>query len=259
MFALPNSDNESGTVSAIRKTTAAEQAKRPSSKTMSIGVVITHLREEFPDVTVSKIRFLESEGLITPERTQSGYRRFTDSDIERLRYILTTQRDNYLPLKVIREQLDAMDEGSVTSLLNGDGERLEPIVAPESFSPPPATRLSDADVAEQAQCEETLVHQCIKDGLIAPDSSGLFTVDDARVVSIVHALEEFGIDSRHLKTIRQAAVRQADMISQVADPVAKSRKKAAKQEAEELSQQMTSLVVSLHASLVKNELRRHIG
>lgn len=106
-------------VSAIRKTNPAEHAPRTGMKTMSIGVVIKRLREEFPDVTVSKIRFLESEGLISPERTQSGYRRFTDADVDRLRYILVTQRDNYLPLKVIREQLEAMDKGSVAALIPG--------------------------------------------------------------------------------------------------------------------------------------------
>lgn len=78
---------------------------------MSIGVVLDQLHKEFPEVTVSKIRFLESEGLVSPQRTASGYRRFTQQDVDRLRYILTTQRDNYTPLKVIREQLEAMDSG----------------------------------------------------------------------------------------------------------------------------------------------------
>ena len=100
---------------------------------MSIGVVIKCLSEEFPDVTVSKIRFLESEGLITPERTQSGYRRFTEDDVERLRYILITQRDNYLPLKVIREQLEAMDSGKVTAVMTGQNAA-DPLIAPEQFA-----------------------------------------------------------------------------------------------------------------------------
>lgn len=214
---------------------------------MSIGVVIKCLREEFPDVTVSKIRFLESEGLITPERTQSGYRRFTDGDVERLRYILTTQRDNYLPLKVIREQLEAMDSGTVSVV---------PEVPAETFIPQPSSRLSDAQVAEQAKCDPAVVAKCINAGLIAPDNSGLFTADDVRIVAAAQSLSEFGVDTRHLKGVRQAAVRQADIIAKVTDPVAKSGKAGAQQEAEELGQQMISLVVSLHAALVKNELRR---
>ena len=132
---------------------------------MSIGVVIKCLSEEFPDVTVSKIRFLESEGLITPERTQSGYRRFTEDDVERLRYILITQRDNYLPLKVIREQLEAMDSGKVTAVMTGQNAA-DPLIAPEQFAAPAATRLTDEDVAAQAECDSDVVAQCIDAGLI---------------------------------------------------------------------------------------------
>ncbi|MCT1683877.1 MerR family transcriptional regulator [Corynebacterium appendicis] len=225
---------------------------------MSIGVVIKCLSEEFPDVTVSKIRFLESEGLITPERTQSGYRRFTEDDVERLRYILITQRDNYLPLKVIREQLEAMDSGKVTAVMTGQNAA-DPLIAPEQFAAPAATRLTDEDVAAQAECDPSVVAQCIDAGLIVPDASGLFTVDDVRVVSTAVSLTDFGLDTRHLKRIRQSASRQADLIEQVTEPVAKSGRAAAKQEAGEISQQMTALVVSLHAALVKNELRRGLN
>lgn len=245
-------------MSAIRKTKPSSQAPRSGTKTMSIGVVIKCLSEEFPDVTVSKIRFLESEGLITPERTQSGYRRFTEADVERLRYILITQRDNYLPLKVIREQLEAMDSGKVTAVLAGQNNA-DPIIAPEKFAAPASTRLTDADVAEQAGCDESVVADCIGAGLIVPDSSGLFTVDDVNVVSTAVSLTDFGFDARHLKSIRQSATRQADLIAQVTGPVAKSGRTAAKQEASEINQQMSALVVSLHAALVKNELRRGLA
>ena len=245
-------------MSAIRKTKPSNQAPHSGTKTMSIGVVIKCLSKEFPDVTVSKIRFLESEGLISPERTQSGYRRFTEADVERLRYILITQRDNYLPLKVIREQLEAMDSGKVTAVMTSQ-KTAEPLIAPEQFAAPAATRLTDEDVATQAECTPDDVAQCIDAGLIVPDASGLFTVDDVRVVSTAVSLTEFGLDARHLKRIRQSASRQADLISQVTDPVAKSGRAAAKQEAGEISQQMTALVVSLHAALVKNELRRGLA
>lgn len=245
------------TVSAIRKTKPSK-APRSGTKTMSIGVVIKCLSEEFPDVTVSKIRFLESEGLISPERTQSGYRRFTEADVERLRYILITQRDNYLPLKVIREQLEAMDSGKITAVMNSQSTA-DPLIAPEQFAAPAATRLTDDDIAEQAECDPQVVAQCIDAGLIVPDASGMFTLDDVRVVSTAVSLTDFGLDSRHLKRIRLSASRQADLIEQVTDPVAKSGRAAAKQEAGEVSQQMTALVVSLHAALVKNELRRGLN
>lgn len=244
-------------MSAIRKT--APQASRTTAKTaktMSIGVVLDRLREEFPDVTVSKIRFLESEGLITPQRTASGYRRFTDEDVERLRYILVTQRDNYLPLKVIREQLEAMDSGQVTSILTASDT--DPVISPESFRAPAATKLTDTEVAEQAGVDDAAVAELIKAGLLTPDSAGLFTEDDVRVTTTAAALREFGLDARHLKTLRTAATRQADLIAQVTEPVAKSGKESAAQQAEEMGQQMSALVVSLHAALVKSELRNQL-
>ncbi len=224
---------------------------------MSIGVVLNRLREEFPDVTVSKIRFLESEGLITPQRTASGYRRFTDDDVDRLRYILVTQRDNYLPLKVIREQLEAMDSGHVTAIMSA--AQAEPIVSPEAFRAPAVTRLADTDLAAKAGTDQQTVDQLVDAGLLTPDASGHFNADDVRVVTTALALTEFGLDIRHLKSLRTAAGRQADLISQVTEPVAKSRTSSATQKAEEIGHQMTALMVSLHADLVKNELRNRIG
>lgn len=220
---------------------------------MSIGVVLERLRQEFPEVTVSKIRFLESEGLVHPQRTASGYRRFTDDDVERLRYILVTQRDNYTPLKVIREQLDAMDSGQVTALLSaGDAE---PIVSPENFRKPVKTRLTDSDIAEQANCETAFVAQLASIGLLTPDASGFFTADDARIASTALALKEFGFDTHLLRRLRNTSERQADLISQVAKPVVRPGDDTSRERAEEVGQQMTALVVSLHAILVKNALR----
>lgn len=220
---------------------------------MSIGVVLERLHVEFPEVTVSKIRFLESEGLISPQRTASGYRRFTDDDVERLRYILVTQRDNYLPLKVIREQLDAMDNGEVTSLL-ASGET-EPMISPENFRAPAMTRLSESDIAEQANCTSAEVGEVAAAGLITADAAGFYTADDVRVVTTALALREFGFGPQQLKRLRTAAVRQADLISQVAGPMAQGKDATARQRAEEYGQQISAQVVSLHASLVKNALR----
>ncbi len=228
---------------------------------MSIGVVLERLRSEFPDITVSKIRFLESEGLITPQRTASGYRRFTEADVERLRYILVTQRDNYLPLKVIREQLDAMDSGQVAALVSPAEQAGEqgPMISPENFRAPAATQLTADEVAARAETSQDVVDEYIALGVITPNGAGLFSADDVRTVTTAQALAEFGLDSRHVKTIRTAAVRQADMIHQVTEPVAKSGKVTSQQKAEEIAQQMSALVVSLHASLVKNELRNQLG
>lgn len=245
-------------VSAVAKSSAVRaKGKSVKPKTMSIGVVLETLNKQFPDVTVSKIRFLESEGLITPQRTPSGYRRFTQDDVERLRYILTTQRDNYTPLKVIREQLEAMDSGQVTAIV-GAGQT-ETLVSPDKFRAPAATRLTDTDVAEQAGSSEAEVAELIKTGLITPDASGFFTADDVSIVSTASALRAFGLDLRHLKTLRNTASRQADLIAQSVDPSAGSKSDTARQKAEETRQQIAALVVSLHATMVKTDLREQYG
>lgn len=223
---------------------------------MSIGVVLERVREEFPEVTVSKIRFLESEGLLTPQRTASGYRRFTEADVERLRYILVTQRDNYTPLKVIREQLEAMDSGQVTALLSA-GEA-DPMISPEIFRRPAMTRLSDSDIAEQASCTVGDIAEFTEAGLMAPDGSGFYTADDVRVATTALALKEFGFDAHQFKRLRTTAERQADLIAQVTQPVAMSGADTAQQRAEEVGQQITALVVSLHAGLVKNALQTEL-
>ncbi|NMB23502.1 MAG: MerR family DNA-binding transcriptional regulator [Corynebacterium sp.] len=256
-------------MSALRRTAADVNSGVPASessgssrvakknKTMSIGVVLERLHAEFPDVTVSKIRFLESEGLITPERTASGYRRFTESDVERLRYILVTQRDNYLPLKVIREQLEAMDNGSVTAILGAGAS--EPLVSPEKFRAPALTRLTDSDVAEKAGVTVETIAELVSAKLIKPDAAGFFTHDDVLIANTAAALREMGFDLHQLRSLGNTATRQADLITQVADPVARGKSDVARQRAEELAQQMCSLVVSLHASLVKNATREQLG
>ena len=235
-----------------RSTSAARKRK-----TMSIGVVLSTLQQSFPDVTVSKIRFLESEGLVLPERTASGYRRYTDEDVQRLVYILTTQRDHYTPLKVIKQQLDAMDSGQVTALLSAG--QAETMVSAENFRAPVITRLTDTDIAQQAASTEQSVAHLVQLGLISPDAAGFFTADDVAIVSAFEALQNFGFDDRQLKSLRNSALRQADLISQVVGPVAHGQHAHAGAQAQELSQQISALVVSLHATLLKNQLRQEFS
>ncbi|WP_284852423.1 MerR family transcriptional regulator [Corynebacterium rhinophilum] len=247
-------------MSAAESAAASARRKSPNTKkakTMSIGVVLETLNQQFPDVTVSKIRFLESEGLISPQRTASGYRRFTQEDVDRLRYILTTQRDNYTPLKVIREQLEAMDSGQVTAIVSAGNA--ETLLSPQQFKAPAVTRLTDAEVAQQAGATEADIATFIKDKLIKPDAAGFLNTDDVAIASAAVALQAFGFSASQLKSLRNSARRQADLISQVAAPVAHSNSDTAHQQAEELSQQMTALVVSLHATLVKTDLRHEFN
>ena len=226
-------------------------------KTMSIGEVLKLLTPDFPDITLSKIRYLESEGLVFPQRTSSGYRKYVNADVERLHYVLTTHKKTYMPLKQIKKQLDAMDSCSVIPITKA--ATAQTIISPEEFRKPAITRLSDVEIAEKAGVELQFVIDLANVGIIGPDQSGFFTADDIQVVSTASALSEFGIDARHLKSVKNAASRQADLISQVVTPLVRSNKDGAREQAEEMSRQMSALVVSLHAILVKNELRNQLG
>nr|WP_255806878.1 MerR family transcriptional regulator [Corynebacterium kalidii] len=222
--------------------------------TSSIGDVLKQLQGDFPDVTVSKIRFLEAEGLVTPQRSKSGYRRFSPEDISRLRYILANQRDSFLPLKVIKEQLEAMDSGKVTPV---DARRsVAGTVTPDQFRQATVRRLTRADVASRAGVEESFIASLVKISLLTPDAAGFFSVDDVDVVRIAAKMGEYGIDNRHLKTLATQAQRQADLVNQVAGPVAHGRDENARERSAELSREVSALVVSLHAALIKGKLPR---
>lgn len=236
---------------------AIPQPTGPDPKPINIGEVLKLLTPEFPDITLSKIRYLESEGLVSPQRTSSGYRKYTNADVERLRYVLTIQQETYMPLKEIKKQLDAMDSRSVIPITKA--ATAQTIISPEKFRKPAITRLSDVEVAKKAGVELQFVIDLANVGIIGPDQSGFFTADDIQVVSTANALSEFGIDARHLKSVKNAASRQAGLISQVVTPLAKSNKDVAREQAEEMSWRMSALVVSLHAVLVKNELRNQSG
>ncbi|PRQ12106.1 MerR family transcriptional regulator [Corynebacterium sp. 13CS0277] len=221
---------------------------------MSIGNAVEQMSREFPDLSVSKIRFLESEGLLSLKRTPSGYRRFSQEDLTRLRRVLLLQKEQHLPLKVIRERLAAEDAAGVTQLGG-----VVPLVGAEQMRPAAPALLTDKDVADTAGVDVEFVREMTKLGVIRADSSGFFTQDDARTVATACQLHELGVDLRMLKTLRLAAQRQADVISQVAQPVAHSRDDSAKERALEFATELSALVISLHAGIVKQELRGQFG
>lgn len=217
---------------------------------MTIGAVLKDLQQEFPEITVSKIRFLESEELVFPARTSSGYRKYTQADVSRLRYILTLQRDNYLPLKVIKEQLESQSSG---------GSAVTPLVNAEQFRPLSDTRMTRGQLATEAGIDEDYVGELEKAGLLVSDSYGEFDADSLMIAHTAGQLRVYGIDARHLKSVLQAASRESDIIARAAAPTAKSGKDDAKQKAEEMMREMTAMMVSLHGVLVKRQVNRDIG
>lgn len=258
---------------------------------MSIGSVLDLLRPDFPDITISKIRFLESEGLISPERTPSGYRRFSVADVERLKFVLTAQRDQYLPLKVIKEQLEAIDSGAATLGVReararadgaangsaGSGRAPEPARPGSALTPPrrlgvvpgevtpdelrfdAEIRIARADLLEQSGIDERFLAELIRANLITPGAAGYFDAEAVTLARTARAMSEFGLEARHLRAFKLAADREAAMIAQIVAPIAKSRDADARARAEETVRELAALSLTLHTSLVKTSVRGTLG
>jgi len=239
---------------------------------LSIGEVLAQLRGEFPGLNISKIRFLEAEGLIEPERTPSGYRKFSHQDVDRLRYVLTCQREHYLPLKIIREHLDAIDRGLEPPALNGAAGPQVPRVVldgdgyptPESFGAEGGDhrelRLSRDELLTSAQIEDSLLEQLETYGLVKPlpgaaHRSAPYDGDALVIAKTAGDLAAFGLEPRHLRAFKTAADREIGLVEQVVSPMRRGRDAAASARAEEAIAQMAALSVRLHATLVKAALR----
>src|SRR6266536_3381441 len=163
---------------------------------LGIGEVLVELRGEFPDISVSKIRFLEAEGLITPARSPSGYRRFGPADVDQLRFILTAQRDQYLPLRVIKQRLD--DRAAIKARRDGQrGQRAEMVSSRD---------LLDASGLDEQQLAELEAHGLVR------RVGRLYSQDALDVAGTIARLAAFGVQPRHLRTVRTAAERDVALI-----------------------------------------------
>jgi DNA-binding transcriptional MerR regulator len=240
----------------------------------SIGEVLNVLKDSFPDVTVSKIRFLESEGLIEPERTGSGYRKFTEDDIERLRFILKLQRDHFLPLKVIRERLDEVDSAGATgagqsrlaldqpdSAAGADptGRSFDLGASAVSFS---AVELAHASGLMTEQIDELASYRLLHPTEIREARDGeegeavlRYNEHDLESAKLCRALMDLGLDPRHLTVFRNAADRWADLAEQVAMPLARQRHP----EARKAAQERVTEVVRVGGKLMRALLRQALG
>ena len=227
---------------------------------MSIGEVLGQLRSDFPDITISKIRFLEAEGLVEPERTASGYRKFSREDLSRLRYVLSAQRDHYLPLRVIKEHLDAIDRGLEPPALGAAGPKVpralvaaEGLPGADAFLPEVSEiRLSRSELLNAAGLRPEQLDQLEQYGLLGPRSGGSHYDGDALVIAkTVAEMARFGIEARHLRPFKSAAEREIGLVEQVVTPLVRQRNPEARARAEEVSRELASLSVKLHATLVR--------
>ncbi|MFL6001691.1 MAG: MerR family transcriptional regulator [Nocardioides sp.] len=230
---------------------------------MNIGEVLDRLRPDFPGITIPKIRFLEDKGLIKPERTPAGYRKFAPEDVDRLRYILTMQRDHYLPLRVIGEHLDAIDRGlepppieAVVPTVPKVALAADGLPSPESFGRNDNVRLSRKELVKIAEVSEDLLDQLEQYGLIVPRAgTGHYDTDALVIAKSARELADFGFEPRHLRAFKTAADREIGLVDQVVAPLRRGRDAAAKARAEEAVSEIAALSVRLHATLVKTGLR----
>ncbi|MBV9162000.1 MAG: MerR family transcriptional regulator [Pseudonocardiales bacterium] len=244
---------------------------------VSIGSVLTQLRADFPDVTISKIRFLESEGLVQPERTAAGYRQFSSADVERLRYVLAAQRDHYLPLRVIKEHLDALDRGEPEGPPDRCPERSadqwprapRPLVSarPSAAVEPggsadlaaDAVRMTQEELLAAAGIGRAVLTELEQFGLVRSGPAGFYDTDAVLVAKTAQAMTDFGLEPRHLRSFRASADREVGLLAQIVTPMSRQRDPHARARADEVIRELAVLSLRLHALLVKIGLRGVIG
>jgi len=229
---------------------------------LGIGEVLVELRAEFPDVSVSKIRFLESEGLIAPARSPSGYRRFGPADVDQLRFILTAQRDHYLPLRVIKERLDLQADLAETGQIGagqvgagqvGAGQVKADQAARRDARRDRSEMVSRRDLLDSAGIDEQQLAELETHGLVRRVGR-LYSQDALDVASTVAGLASYGVQARHLRTARTAAERDVSLIEQVVAPTLRQHSPHARDSAGKTAREIATLLLQLHRALVEAAL-----
>jgi DNA-binding transcriptional MerR regulator len=216
------------------------------SSLLSIGQVLAKLNPEFPDLTPSKLRFLEERQLVAPARTESGYRKFSSTDMDRLRFVLTMQRDHYLPLKVIRGYLAELDAGRTPDLPGGA------IAAPSMLSS--ERRFSREELIREAGANAMLLGDAISASLIVP--ADLFGEDVLAVLKSLVELQRSGIEPRHLRGFRAAAERELGLIENALMPVSRRKDASSRARAAEMAREIAGQLEIVRSSLIRSALTR---
>ena len=253
----------------------------PTRNYQSIGEVLVGLKADFPDITISKIRFLEAEGLIQPERTPSGYRKFYDSDVDRLRSILRLQRDEYLPLKVIKDRLvqeeaeaqsaaaEAEHEEEAAAPAAGRATKTRKVPAPappeeddeELSEPPTGLQMTIDEMSAATGVEKEEILQLESFGLICshgPEADKYYDGDDYVVLSIVKDFLKYGIEARHLRMYEQFAAREASFFESIIMPVLRQRNPDARRQATNSLTELARQSRKLKQTLLRINLREYL-
>lgn len=227
---------------------------------ISIGDVLVRLRDEFPDISISKIRFLETNGLVTPARTPSGYRKFSLVDTERLRYILRMQRDYFLPLRVIREHIEAMDRGleppSVTSVAPTPPKNLMSTSAIDAAADVRPVSLTRQEICRHADITDEFLSDLESFGVVKSDRRGFYNARALEICGQAKSLSEFGLQPRHLKTVVTSATREVDLFTPILTSAQTGKKAASKAQVDELRLQLANQILALHGQLLRDILEQ---
>jgi DNA-binding transcriptional MerR regulator len=228
---------------------------------MSIGEVLVTLKTEFPDITISKIRFLEGEGLIGPERTPSGYRKFYDEDVDRLRMILRMQRDEYLPLKVIKERLLRAEQEPVSEAAAAATKKAEASAIEEIATPPTGLHMSMDELAAATGVERDRIKDLESFGILCShgmNGDKYYDGDDFVTLSIVKDFFKYGIEPRHLTMYRHFAEREASFFEGIVMPVLRQRNPDARRSATESLGELSTISRKFKQALLRTNLRPYL-
>lgn len=221
--------------------------------TMSIGAALAVLTKEFPAVRISKIRFLEEQGIVSPQRTASGYRSYSQADIERLRFALAAQRDSFLPLKVIRERLEDLDAQGAGAPRIGARVVTEDGGLTEAAT---SSSMTVEQLAHSCDVDASVIEEYVSAGLLEADFSGRFSSANKEIVFLLRTLEAEGVTPRHLKSLRHGAQRQTELIRQLTAPIRSRKKVSASAAAAQKSQELSSTLTKLYAQMVQDGVDR---
>jgi DNA-binding transcriptional MerR regulator len=235
----------------------ASEAAPPRQKAITIGAVCKALELEFPDISISKIRYLEDQKLLTPRRTQGGYRLYTPDDVQRLRTILRLQRDEFLPLRVIRQELAGGRSDREVTSSGGGGDTLT--LRRTSVTRDPGSLYSLADVVEETGADPKLVGELVEFGVIKGDvRAGVRYFDDTEreIVRAVSELARYGVGGRNLRVFRTSADREAALLQSILAPALRSRNPERRKEAVEALENLASVTTHLKHLLLIRDLRK---
>ncbi|GAB3621170.1 MerR family transcriptional regulator [Glutamicibacter sp. PS] len=219
---------------------------------LNIGEVLSELKTEFPRVTASKIRFLEDKGLISPQRTSAGYRKYSPADVTRLRFILAVQRDQYLPLKVIKDHLDSVDRGETPAALPGGTPKAVTQDMLEELDGH-ARPLTRAQLQGITGASESLIQDLIDYGLISADN-GLFDAHCVKVTKAAVELAQHGVEARHLRQFKTAADREYALLETIVGAELRREDVAARARAAEEAQEISRRCLEIHEALLQRAI-----